>query len=207
MMRDVDDLAPPPRPVPPVFLAGFFAGSVWESLVLATVLLAAIPLYVAEPGALPVVVLVVLALAWAVRGLKTRLRWVLLARGEVAEVEQVEHLRSSTSYANVLMRQAVGWEVSRHWYSGAGRPTKVVYRVRGKKGETRVGGMGYAGGTILADPALPIRALVVSRFPIAPRPGPDGGWTGGPDVWQLIGIVLTAGVQLGLVVGAVRALG
>lgn len=67
--------------------------------------------------------------------------------------------------------------------------------------------MGYADGVVLADPQLPIRGLVVSRFPSRLAPGPDGQWTGGPDVWQAVGMVLTAGVQIGLLIGVVRAIG
>lgn len=176
-------LAPAPRRVPAVFRGVLIPWSTWTAFALFMVLVAPIAIWIAVPVAAPITGAVGLlaALAWLLRG--SLLRDSLLKWGEVARVTNVDVTArgtyySGTTYQNVRLAQAHGWDVERRWYSGPGTTTLVAYEVGGTKGALKISGLPYDDGVILADPRKPSHALCVSSFPYDLHRDAEGNWTG-----------------------------
>jgi hypothetical protein len=110
-------------------------------------------------------------------------RLVLLRRGMVADVTNVDVTGTGTyysgvTYSNMWVNQAHGWTVTRRIYSGPSTRTKVSYRVNGDTAQLTLHGMPYANGVILADPQQPSRALCVNQFPYDLHRDEQGDWLG-----------------------------
>jgi hypothetical protein len=101
------------------------------------------------------------------------------------------------------MRQARGWDVTTRIHTGGGTTTEVSYTVDGQPGSLTVRGLPYVDGVVLADHRHPGRAMVVSQFPHSVRPGLDGRLVGGLGPARWAWIVLSVGLEVGLVALAV----
>jgi hypothetical protein len=176
-----EPLAPPPRRVPMSFACTVMAWKWWDAFTLLMVSTAPIILWLAAPASAAAVGLVaVIALCYfRFRGLRARLG--LLKWGVVADVLSAGPINvgtyySGTTYSNVRLPVADGWQVSRGWYSGPGYKTKVVYAVNGVANELILHGRQYRNGVILADSRHPERALCVSQFPYDLKRDRNGDW-------------------------------
>ena len=134
----------------------------------------------------------------------------LLRWGKVAEVTNSDELSrgtyySGTTYNNMLVRQAIGWDVTKRLYSGPSSKTQIEYSLDGTAGTLTLRGLPYAGGVILADSRKPGRALCVSSFPYAVKPDDNGEYVGGLGVSSWIGIFFAIDMFAALVTFAVYA--
>lgn len=198
----VERLAPGPRPVPlGARLATTTLGPV-ELFVLLMLGVCPLALWILVPGSL-----LVAATAGAVLvGLRaTRLcrrRVPVLRWGEVATVTAAHESLGSSSYTNVPMRRARGWDARWEGYTGQGRSTELSYTVAGRPGTLRVGGAPYEGGVVLADPRDPASALCVSQLWFSVKPGSDGQLPRGLSFVAWLGVLLTLGSLAVMVVVA-----
>lgn len=199
----VERIEPGPRTVPLALrLAAVCLGPV-ELFVLLMLAVAPMALWILVPGAL----LLGAVVGTLVVGLRCsrlyRRRVPLLTWGEVATVTSVQESVGSSSYTNVPMRRARGWDARWQSYTGSGRSTEIGYTVAGRVGSITVGGAPYDGGVVLADPRSPSRALCVSELWTSVKPGPDGRLPTGLQVGAAIGVVVTVGLFAAMVVAAV----
>lgn len=199
----VERIAPGPRPVPlGARLAAVCLGPV-ELFVLLVLTVAPMALWILVPGAL----LLGSILGTVLVGLRCsrlyRRRVPLLTWGEVATVTSVQESIGSSSYSNVPMRRARGWDARWQSYTGSGRSTEIGYTVAGRAGSITLRGAPYDGGVVLADPRSPGRALCVSELWTSVKPGPDGRLPRGIQAGAAIGAVVTLGLLATMVVAAV----
>ncbi len=198
-------LAEPPRPVPLAYRLAALGLGAWEAFALLLFGLAPMALWIlqAHIRTAAFVVAALLVVGTRVRRYVRRvgvLRW-----GKVATVTTAESHISSTSYTNVPLRQARGWDVTTQLHTGSSVTTRISYMVDGQAGSIRVRGLPYVDGVVLADSRKPSRAMVVSQFPHSVRPGLDGQLVGrlAPGRWAWL--LLTLALQIGVVAVAVRS--
>jgi hypothetical protein len=196
-------LADPPRPVPAVLRLSAFAWSWWELFAIVMLFTAPIALWMFVPRALSAgLVLAVVAVGWfRVRRYR---RLGLLKHGKVATVTNTEVQSVGTYYSGVTLQnmrvpQAHGWQVTRRFYSGPSTTTKIDYSVDGQSGSVMLRGLPYDGGVVLADPAKPERAAVVSQFAFDMQPGPDGQLVGDLSAWSWLGVICALVMESSLV--------
>ena len=152
-------------------------------------------LWILVPGAL-VAGLVVGSLALGARIVTRYLLWVpVLREGEVAQVTAVVPSTASTSFTNVPLRRARGWDARWEAYTGPGYRTEVSYTVAGSPGMLVLFGPPYDGGVVLADPRRPARALCVSQLPFSVHPDQHGQVRGGLPVFGWVSMVGTLGSE------------
>jgi hypothetical protein len=210
--ESVARLADPPRRVPFSFrLVAFESWSWWEAFAVLMSVTAPIAVWAFVPATIPATLLLGLLAILVVRGRKYLKRVALLKWGKVATVTNSDELSrgtyySGTTYQNMLVRQANGWDVTKRFYSGPASKTKVDYTLDGTNGSVTLRGLPYHNGVILADSRKPTRALCVSSFTFPVKPGVDGAWqTGGISPWSWLGVVITLCVHASIVAAAVVA--
>lgn len=202
----------PPRRVPFAFrLVAFWSWSWWEAFSVVMFAVAPIALWVFFPEIIPAAFILGLLAIVVVRGRKYLKRIGLLKWGKVATVTNSDELSrgtyySGTTYQNMLVRQAHGWDVTKRMYSGPASKTKVEYTLDGTNGSLTLRGLPYRNGVVLADSRKPTRALCVSSFSFPVKPDVNGEWqTGGISPWSWLGVVCTLCVQATIAFGAVYA--
>jgi hypothetical protein len=208
----LDRLADPPRRVPLSFrLASLWSWSWWEAFAILMVIVAPIAVWGFFPWTIPAALILGLLAIAVVRGRKYVRRMGLLKWGKVATVTNIDEISrgtyySGTTYNNMLVRQANGWDVTKQMYSGPASTTKVEYSLDGAAGEVTLRGLPYTNGVILADSRKPGRALCVSSFSFPVRPNANGDYEGGGiSPWSWLGILFTFLVHATLVAGAAAA--
>jgi hypothetical protein len=205
-------LVDPPRRVPLSFrLVAFETWSWWEAFSVVMAVTAPIAVWIFLPQVVPAALILGVLAILVVRGRKYLKRVALLKWGKVATVTNSDELSrgtyySGTTYQNMLVRQANGWDVTKRMYSGPASKTKVEYTLDGTSGSLTLRGLPYHNGVVLADSRKPTRALCVSSFTFPVKPGVDGEWqTGGISPWSWLGVVFALCVHASLVAGAVVA--
>ncbi|PZS25896.1 MAG: hypothetical protein DLM58_21545 [Pseudonocardiales bacterium] len=200
------NLAPVPRRVPLTFRLLVLPWSWWTVFTLFMIAVAPIAVWIFVPLAGLITVAVTFLVIAGLRLRRFRRQVGLLKWGEVAAVNAADPTSigtyySGTTYQNVRLAQAHGWQVARRWYSGPSTTTKVSYELNGTRGELKMRGLPYAGGVILAHSKDPKIALCVSSFPYDLDRDQDGNWVGrlGPRV--VIGSIAMATVTLVWTVG------
>jgi hypothetical protein len=163
-------LADPPRPVPMTYRLATFDFSWIELWGLLMVGVAPIALWGLVPESRPIGLVVVAALVIAFRVRRYVRRTRILKWGKVATVTNSDLINrgtyySGTTYSNVRLRTARGWNTTTQWYSGPGHTTDVQYSLDGTTATLRLRGLPYVDGVILADSRRPTRAMCVSQFP------------------------------------------
>jgi hypothetical protein len=104
---------------------------------------------------------------------------------------------SGTTWSNVWLPQAHGWNVTRELWSGRNVKTMLRYSLDNYQGELKISGRSYDDGVVLADSRHPERALCVSSFAYDLDRDDAGDWIGrlrtrlkiGMVAWFLIMIV------------------
>jgi hypothetical protein len=205
--RELAGLADPPRRVPFTFRIAAFAWSWWEGFAIFLGVVAPIALWGFFPELIPSALISAVAVIAYIRGRKAVRRLGLVKHGVVATVTNADELDrgtyySGTTYSNMWVTQAHGWDVTRTIYSGPASKTRIEYAVGGVAGSLVLRGLPYEGGVILAHPTKPF-ALCVNQFVYDVKPGPDGQMVGGLRTATWIGIPFTLAMELALVVGAV----
>ncbi|MCW2795334.1 hypothetical protein [Nocardioides sp.] len=210
--ESVDRLADPPRQVPFSFrIASFWSWSWWEAFSVMMVVVAPIALWGFFPRLIPgAFILGVLAIV-VVRGRKYLKRVGLLKWGKVATVTNSDEISrgtyySGTTYQNMLVRQANGWDVTKRFYSGPMSKTKIEYSLDGTNGSLTLRGLPYANGVVLANSRKPATALCVSSFTYPVKPDVNGDWQrGGISPWSWLGMLFAICLHVAVVVGGVYA--
>lgn len=205
--RELAPLAEPPRRMPFTFLLAAFAWSWWEGFAVFMGVVAPIALWALAPELIPSALISAVALIAYFRGRKAVRRLGLVKHGVVATVTNSDELDrgtyySGTTYSNMWVTQAHGWDVTRSFYSGPASKTRIEYTVGERSGSIVLRGLRYAGGVILAHPTKPV-ALCVNQFVYDVKPGPDGQMVGGLRTGTWIGIPFTLAMELSLVIGAI----
>lgn len=202
----VERIAPGPRPVPlEMRLATTTLGPV-ELFVLVMTSVCPLALWILVPGA----ALVASVVGTVVLGTRCARLWrsrvPLLRCGEVATVTSVHETIGSSSYTNVPLRRARGWDARWQSYTGQGRRTDIAYTIDGVPGRLQVRGAPYDGGVVLADPRRPGSSLCVSQLWFSVKPGRDGQLPRGLPFTAWLGVVLTLGAVAAMAVVAVGSL-
>ena len=196
-------LAPAPRRVPKRFLlAELLPFRWWYVFFLFMVAIPPIIVWIMLPAAfLPAAIVALLAVyGLHVRGAMTRCA--LLKWGQVATVTGTEVLSqatyfSGTTYSNVVLPIARGWQVSRPMWSGPKTKTRIRYALEGQQNDIVVGGREYIDGVILADQRKPARALCVTAFPYDLDRDESGQWVGKLRVRLVIGMACWLLIMIG----------
>ncbi len=181
-------LAPEPRKIPASFwlveMLPFRWWYVWILFMVGTAVgCGLIALWAQAPVAFSVVAILTLVAIYAFSLVGAKKRFELLERGQVARVTGSQILTqgtyySGTTFSNVKLPVARGWQVERPFYSGPSTKTRISYTVNGSPGQITVSGREYHGGVVLADPRNPARALCVTSFPYDLDRDASGNWTG-----------------------------
>jgi hypothetical protein len=205
----VAPLAEPPRNVPLSFrLSSFFALSWWEMFSILMVMVAPIAVWGFFPWTIPAAFILGILLIVGLRGRRYLLRVGLLKWGRVATVTNSDEISrgtyySGTTYNNMMVRQANGWDVTKRWYSGPASKTKIKYALGAAAGELTLRGLPFNNGVILADSRKPERALCVSAVPFSVKPDANGEFgASGLTPWSWLGIGFTMLVHLALLAAA-----
>jgi hypothetical protein len=196
-------LAEPPRSVPLAHRVSALGLGPWEAFAVVLIVVAPLALWITSPQLRTVALVVGVPVLVATRLRRYARRVGVLRWGKVATVSTTTSRVSGTNFTNVPMRQASGWNVSTRLYTGGGTTTQLTYLVDGQTGSLTLRGLPYVDGVVLADPRHPGRAMVVSQFPHAVRPGLDGQLVGrlAPGRWAWL--LSTLALQAGLVALAV----
>ena len=206
----VERLADPPRPVPFRFRLATFSWSWWEAFAIVLLTFAPIAVWGSSQELLTYALVVGVALIGVFR-MRTYVRRIgLLKWGKVATVTNAAELSrgtyySGTTYNNIFMRQAHGWDVATTLYSGPGSTSEIEYSLDGVAGSVKLRGLPYNNGVVLADSRKPQRAMVVNQFPYSVKPDADGQLVGELSPWVLGGIIATLVLEGSLVYAAVRS--
>jgi hypothetical protein len=208
----VDRISDPPRRVPLTFrLSSLWSWSWWEAFTVLMVAVAPIAVWGFFPWTIPGALIAGLLAIAVTRGRKYLLRVGLLKWGKVATVTNADEISrgtyySGTTYNNMLVRQANGWDVTKRVYSGPASKTKVNYSLDDVDGTVTLRGLPFNNGVILADSRKPARALCVSSFPFSVKPDANGDFAGGGlSIWSWFGIYCTMLLHAALVLAAVYA--
>ncbi len=200
----VAPLAEPPRHVPFAFKVATFDLKVVELFALAVGSVAGLALWWAVDAALPVALVGACLVIAFLRVRKYVRRIGMLKWGKVATVTNSDLTSqgtyySGTTYQNMFLRQAQGWDVTSRLYSGPGSKTEVQYSLDGQNGVLNVKGLPYTNGVVLADSRKPSRAMVVSQFPYSVKPDESGNYVGQLSAWRWGGIITTLVTEATLV--------
>jgi hypothetical protein len=205
----VDRLAEPPRRVPHSFrLASFWYWSWWEAFAVLMAVVAPIAVWGFFPWTIPGALLLGILVIGMVRGRRYLRRIGLLKWGKVATVMNSAEISrgtyySGTTYHNMRVRQANGWDATTSWYSGPASTTEIKYSLDDVDGSLTLRGLPFNNGVILADSRKPERALCVSSFPFSVRPDANGDFdAGGVSTWSWLGIWCAILLHTALVAGA-----
>jgi hypothetical protein len=198
-------LASAPRKVPLRFLlAEILPFRWWYVFFLFMVAIPPIIVWIMLPAAfLPAALVALLGIyGLHVRGAATRLA--LLKWGQVATVTGTEVLSqatyfSGTTYSNVVLPIARGWQVTRPMWSGPKTKTRIRYVLEGEQNDLVVGGREYIDGIILADQRKPARALCVTAFPYDLDRDESGQWVGKLRIRLVIGMACWLLIMIGWV--------
>lgn len=122
--------------MPFVFWLAAFSRSWWELFGIVIGFAAPIALWAFLPPSIPAGFIAALVVIAVIRGRKNARRARLLKWGKVATVTNTDEVSrgtyySGTTYNNVILAQARGWDVTRRWYSGPGSVSKIGYTLRG----------------------------------------------------------------------------
>jgi len=198
-------LAEPPRSVPLAHRVSALGLGPWEAFAVVLLVIAPLALWITSPQLRTVALVVGVPLLVASRLRRYALRVGILRWGRVATVTKTESGISGTTNHNVPMRQARGWDVTTQLYTGSSITTTISYLADGQTGSIRIRGLPYVDGVVLADSRKPSRAMEVSQFPHAVRPGLDGRLVGrlAPGRWAWL--IATLALQAGLVALAVSS--
>ena len=204
----VERLADPPRHVPFLFRLATFNWSWWEVFGIVLVTFAPIAVWGQYPELLPYVLVAGVAVIAFFRIRKYVRRVGILKWGKVATVTNAAELArgtyySGTTYTNVFMRQATGWDVTTTLYSGPGSTSKIAYTLDGGSGTVKLRGLRYNNGVVLADSRKAERAMVVNQFPYSVKPDANGQYVGELSPWVLGGVIATLVLEGSLVYAAV----
>jgi len=188
-------LAPPPRKVPWQFKVLVMPWSWWTWFAVLMISVTPVALYIGIPLAGAVASAVGFLVIVILRIRRDRIQLALLKWGAVANVVDAEPVSvgtyySGTTYQNVRMAQAHGWQVERKWYSGPGTKTKISYELNGVRNELILHGLPYDNGVILADTRRPERALCISSFAYDLDRDTAGDWVGKLPGRVVVGAVL-----------------
>ena len=172
---DGPPLAPPPRKVPWQFKVLVMPWSWWTWFAVLMISVTPIALYIGIPlaGAVASAVgfLVIVILRCAGIGCSSP-----CSSGARSPTSSTPHpvsvgtYYSGTTYQNVRMAQAHGWQVERTWYSGPGTKTKITYELNGARNELILHGLPYDNGVILADTRASRTGVVYQFVRLRPRP-------------------------------------
>jgi hypothetical protein len=200
----VAPLAEPPRHVPFTFRLATFDLSLWELFILFVGAAAGAFLWLTVDYAAPIALLAACAGIAVFRVRRYVRRIGMLKWGKVATVTNSDETSrgtyySGTTYQNMFMRQAQGWDVHSRLYSGPGSVTSVSYSLDGQNGSLAVKGLAYANGVVLADSRRPSVAMVVSQFPYSVKPDESGNYVGTLSAWRWGGVIATLVVEATLV--------
>jgi hypothetical protein len=202
------NLAPAPRRVPWRFRAAVLPWSWWTVWTMFMISITPIALYIVLPISGAIAAAAGFVGIVAVRLVRNRTRLALLKWGAVAtvvdtDVKGVGTYYSGTTYQNMRLAQAHGWQVDRRRYSGPGTTTEITYELNGQRNNLTLHGREYDNGVILADTRHPERALCVSSFPYDLERDSSGNWVGGLTRRVAIGSALMTVLLLGWVVALV----
>jgi hypothetical protein len=191
------NLAPAPRRVPWRFRAAVLPWSWWTVWTMFMISIAPIALYIVLPVSGAIAAAAGFIGIVTVRLVRNRTRLALLKWGAVAtvvdtDVKSVGTYYSGTTYQNMRLAQAHGWQVDRRRYSGPGTTTEITYELGGQRNNLTLRGRDYDNGVILADTRHPERALCVSSFPYDLDRDSSGNWVGGLSRRVAIGSGLMA---------------
>ena len=205
---DGSPLAPTPRKVPWQFKALVMPWSWWTWFAVLMISVTPIALYIGIPLAGAVASGVGFLVIVMLRIRRDRLQLGLLKWGAVANVVDagpvsVGTYYSGTTYQNVRMAQAHGWQVERKWYSGPGTKTKITYELNGVRNELVLHGLPYDNGVILADTRHPERALCISSFAYDLNRDSAGDWDGNLAARVVVGAVLMSVLLVAWAAGSV----
>lgn len=203
----LERLSEPPRGVPIAFHLAVFSWSWWELFGILMWITAPIALWGFFPVAIPAGFLAGLLAIVSIRGRKHLRRMSLLKWGKVATVTNADELSrgtyySGTTYSNMIVPQAHGWDVTRDFYSGPASVSEIHYTLDGQPGVLKLRGLPYASGVILANSRKPTKALCVSQFPYSVKPDGNGNFVGRLRARTWVGIVATMLIEAALVFGA-----
>lgn len=208
----VDRLADPPRRVPLTFrLSSLWSWSWWEAFAVVMGAVAPIVVWGFFPWTIPAALVLGVLVIAVVRGRRYLKRVGLLKWGKVATVLNAAEISrgtyySGTTYQNMRVRQANGWDATTRWYSGPASTTEIKYSLDDVDGTLTLRGLPFNNGVILADSRQPTRAMCVSSFPFSVRPDANGELTSADlSPWSWLGIYCTLFLHATLVVGAVYA--
>jgi len=196
----VAPLAEPPRHVPFTFRLATFDLSVWELFILFIGAVSGGFLWLTVDYAAPIA-LIAACVGIAVFRVRKYVRRIgMLTWGKVASVTNSDEIArgtyySGTTYQNMFVRQAQGWDVHSRLYSGPASVTTVNYSLDGQNGSLDVKGLPYANGVVLADSRKPSRAMVVSQFPYSVKPDDSGNYVGTLSAWRWGGVIATLVVE------------
>jgi hypothetical protein len=196
-------LSEPPRRVPISFiLAELLPFRWWYLFAMFMVAIPPIILWITNPELAAPVALAVLVAIYAFQLWTARKRLALLKWGRVAtvvgsDVTSRATYYSGTTWSNVWLPQAHGWNVTRELWSGRNVKTMLRYSLDNYQGELKISGRSYDDGVVLADSRHPDRALCVSSFAYDLDRDDAGNWIGhlrtrlkiGMVAWFLIMIV------------------
>ncbi len=189
-------------------ISSLFALNVWELFTILMVLVSPIAVWILVPWTVPVLFVVLVVVVVALRARRYVRRVGVLRWGKVARVTNADEISrgtyfSGTTYQNIRLRQATGWDTTTRWYSGPGSKSTINYSVDDSDGTLTLRGLPYANGVILADPRKPNRAYCVSSFPFSVKPDANGEYVDhGLSPWAWLGIGLTVTVYAALIAGA-----
>jgi hypothetical protein len=206
----VERLADPPREVPFAFRLATFNWNWWEVFGIFLVAIAPIAIWGEFPELIPYALVAGLAIIAFFRMRKYVRRVGLLKWGKVATVTNAAELArgtyySGTTYSNIFLRQANGWDVTSSLYSGPGSTSRIDYTLDGTNGSIKHRGLHYNNGVVLADSRNPERAMVVNQFPYSVKPDADGQYVGVLSPWVWGGVIATLVLEATLVYVAVEA--
>jgi hypothetical protein len=201
-------LAPPPRRVPMAFrLAELLPFRWWYVWTLFVVAVPPVALWMQQPIAFTAVAAITLAGIYAVQLCGARVRLGLLKWGQVADVLESEN-QSGTTWYNVYLPMARGWDVTRQRWSGPNIKTLIRYTVDGQHGELLLRGREYADGVILADARDPGRARCVTAFTYDLDRDQSGNWVGRLRPRLRVGMACWSAIVIGwLLLAAFAATG
>jgi hypothetical protein len=193
-------LADPPRRVPFAFRLATFSWSWWETFALLMAVVAPIAVWAFLPQLVPAGLIAAVLVIGYLRLRKYVIRVGVLKWGKVATVTNAEELSrgtyySGTTYQNMRVRQAHGWDVVTSWYSGPASKTQLKYTLDGTNASLTLRGLPYAGGVVLADSRKPTRAVCVSQFPYSVKPDVDGQLVARLTPWLWGGTIATLLVE------------
>ena len=206
----VAPLTDPPRHVPFTFRLATFDLSVWELFILFVGAVAGGFFWITVDYAAPIALIAAVVAIGFFRVRKYHRRIGMLKWGKVATVTNSDEISrgtyySGTTYQNMYLRQAQGWDVTSRLYSGPASVTTVNYTLDGYNGSLEVKGLPYTNGVVLADSRKPSKAMVVSQFPYSVKPDESGRFVGTLSAWRWGGVIATLVVELTLVYVAVVA--